>query len=207
LQGPEQELPRAVKERIVEFKRLDSIQFPSPGSCFLRTDQLDGETDWKLRLPVACTQRLPTAAVSGFSCRSVHWQEQVTAVLSNSDALGDQMRDVKCEVGLEGDGRESEHLPVPICRAMPRADLVCRERVLERETENRETLVSCMAELEQGGRSSTWCPSAHTSKGFSSSWVAPSAHTSSGSDLTVLPLLSPLACWSPVHPPQILLPA
>ncbi|KTG02590.1 hypothetical protein cypCar_00021895 [Cyprinus carpio] len=34
------------------------------GSCFLRTDQLDGETDWKLRLPVACTQRLPTAAVS-----------------------------------------------------------------------------------------------------------------------------------------------
>lgn len=35
-----------------------------PGSCFVRTDQLDGETDWKLRLPVACTQRLPTAAVS-----------------------------------------------------------------------------------------------------------------------------------------------
>uniref|UniRef100_A0A8C2PDE6 Phospholipid-transporting ATPase n=1 Tax=Capra hircus TaxID=9925 RepID=A0A8C2PDE6_CAPHI len=34
----------------------------STGSCFLRTDQLDGETDWKLRLPVACTQRLPTAA-------------------------------------------------------------------------------------------------------------------------------------------------
>ncbi|KAG9474675.1 hypothetical protein GDO78_004796 [Eleutherodactylus coqui] len=32
------------------------------GSCFLRTDQLDGETDWKLRLPVSCTQRLPTAA-------------------------------------------------------------------------------------------------------------------------------------------------
>uniref|UniRef100_A0A2K5QTY9 Phospholipid-transporting ATPase n=1 Tax=Cebus imitator TaxID=2715852 RepID=A0A2K5QTY9_CEBIM len=40
------------------------------GSCFLRTDQLDGETDWKLRLPVACTQRLPTAAVSSFPCRS-----------------------------------------------------------------------------------------------------------------------------------------
>ncbi|KAL7985576.1 hypothetical protein Chor_004146 [Crotalus horridus] len=32
------------------------------GSCFLRTDQLDGETDWKLRLPVSCTQRLPTAS-------------------------------------------------------------------------------------------------------------------------------------------------
>uniref|UniRef100_A0A8C1FG14 Phospholipid-transporting ATPase n=1 Tax=Cyprinus carpio carpio TaxID=630221 RepID=A0A8C1FG14_CYPCA len=36
--------------------------FCHKGSCFLRTDQLDGETDWKLRLPVACTQRLPTAA-------------------------------------------------------------------------------------------------------------------------------------------------
>uniref|UniRef100_A0A2K5I7H6 Phospholipid-transporting ATPase n=1 Tax=Colobus angolensis palliatus TaxID=336983 RepID=A0A2K5I7H6_COLAP len=44
------------------------------GSCFLRTDQLDGETDWKLRLPVACTQRLPTAAVSSFPCRSPCWQ-------------------------------------------------------------------------------------------------------------------------------------
>uniref|UniRef100_A0A3Q4M4Q7 ATPase phospholipid transporting 9A (putative) n=1 Tax=Neolamprologus brichardi TaxID=32507 RepID=A0A3Q4M4Q7_NEOBR len=38
-----------------------SLVLSFPGSCFLRTDQLDGETDWKLRLPVACTQRLPTA--------------------------------------------------------------------------------------------------------------------------------------------------
>uniref|UniRef100_A0A2K6KGQ1 Phospholipid-transporting ATPase n=1 Tax=Rhinopithecus bieti TaxID=61621 RepID=A0A2K6KGQ1_RHIBE len=51
------------------------------GSCFLRTDQLDGETDWKLRLPVACTQRLPTAAVSSFPCRSPCWQP----VLEDSD--------------------------------------------------------------------------------------------------------------------------
>ncbi|SCV73005.1 BQ2448_6930 [Microbotryum intermedium] len=29
------------------------------GSCFVRTDQLDGETDWKLRLAVERTQRLP----------------------------------------------------------------------------------------------------------------------------------------------------
>uniref|UniRef100_UPI00398EF1A2 probable phospholipid-transporting ATPase IIB isoform X4 n=1 Tax=Pristiophorus japonicus TaxID=55135 RepID=UPI00398EF1A2 len=29
------------------------------GSCFIRTDQLDGETDWKLRVAVCCTQRLP----------------------------------------------------------------------------------------------------------------------------------------------------
>lgn len=29
------------------------------GSCFIRTDQLDGETDWKLRLAVPSLQRLP----------------------------------------------------------------------------------------------------------------------------------------------------
>ncbi|XP_074060177.1 putative phospholipid-transporting ATPase IIB isoform X5 [Macrotis lagotis] len=29
------------------------------GSCFIRTDQLDGETDWKLKVAVTCTQRLP----------------------------------------------------------------------------------------------------------------------------------------------------
>ncbi|XP_070575156.1 probable phospholipid-transporting ATPase IIB isoform X2 [Ptychodera flava] len=29
------------------------------GSCFIRTDQLDGETDWKLRLAVSSCQRLP----------------------------------------------------------------------------------------------------------------------------------------------------
>ena len=28
------------------------------GSCFIRTDQLDGETDWKLRLAVSSTQKL-----------------------------------------------------------------------------------------------------------------------------------------------------
>ena len=27
------------------------------GACFIRTDQLDGETDWKLRLAVASSQR------------------------------------------------------------------------------------------------------------------------------------------------------
>ncbi|XP_022369402.1 probable phospholipid-transporting ATPase IIB isoform X2 [Enhydra lutris kenyoni] len=29
------------------------------GSCFIRTDQLDGETDWKPKVAVSCTQRLP----------------------------------------------------------------------------------------------------------------------------------------------------
>jgi phospholipid-translocating ATPase len=30
------------------------------GSCFVRTDQLDGETDWKLRIAVSATQKLET---------------------------------------------------------------------------------------------------------------------------------------------------
>lgn len=38
--------------------------FPFSGACFLRTDQMDGETDWKLRLTVAPCQRLPCDAVS-----------------------------------------------------------------------------------------------------------------------------------------------
>ncbi|MFT7811527.1 putative phospholipid-transporting ATPase IIB isoform X1 [Arapaima gigas] len=36
------------------------------GACFIRTDQLDGETDWKLKVAVACTQRLPALGVSTF---------------------------------------------------------------------------------------------------------------------------------------------
>lgn len=33
------------------------------GACFIRSDQLDGETDWKLRLAVSTTQRLSSAEV------------------------------------------------------------------------------------------------------------------------------------------------
>ena len=32
----------------------------SSGTCFIRTDQLDGETDWKLRVAVPATQKLPS---------------------------------------------------------------------------------------------------------------------------------------------------
>ena len=28
------------------------------GSCFIRTDQLDGETDWKMKIALPSTQRL-----------------------------------------------------------------------------------------------------------------------------------------------------
>ena len=34
----------------------------SSGSCFVRTDQLDGETDWKLRIAIESTQSLPEEA-------------------------------------------------------------------------------------------------------------------------------------------------
>lgn len=32
------------------------------GACFIRTDQLDGETDWKLKIPVPATQGLQEEA-------------------------------------------------------------------------------------------------------------------------------------------------
>ena len=35
------------------------------GTCFVRTDQLDGETDWKLKVAVAETQKLGEKAVGG----------------------------------------------------------------------------------------------------------------------------------------------
>ena len=39
------------------------------GSCFVRTDQLDGETDWKLRVAVERTQALPSdGALLGGGC-------------------------------------------------------------------------------------------------------------------------------------------
>lgn len=35
------------------------------GTCFIRTDQLDGETDWKLRVAVPATQKLPSEVELG----------------------------------------------------------------------------------------------------------------------------------------------
>ncbi len=37
------------------------------GGCFIRTDQLDGETDWKLRIPVPSTQRMSLQQLLGCS--------------------------------------------------------------------------------------------------------------------------------------------
>ncbi|XP_074060176.1 putative phospholipid-transporting ATPase IIB isoform X4 [Macrotis lagotis] len=57
-----------IREAVDEFRRFQrdkemNSQLYSKltirGSCFIRTDQLDGETDWKLKVAVTCTQRLP----------------------------------------------------------------------------------------------------------------------------------------------------
>uniref|UniRef100_A0A8C7YB77 Phospholipid-transporting ATPase n=1 Tax=Oryzias sinensis TaxID=183150 RepID=A0A8C7YB77_9TELE len=47
-----------VGDLIIVEKVTDDLLFFS-GACFIRTDQLDGETDWKLKVAVGCTQRLP----------------------------------------------------------------------------------------------------------------------------------------------------
>lgn len=42
------------------------------GAIFIRTDQLDGETDWKLRRPVQGTQRTnPVENISGLDAKIV----------------------------------------------------------------------------------------------------------------------------------------
>ena len=66
-----EQLKRLVRTNIV------SLSFPAPplilplfstsyakGSCFVRTDQLDGETDWKLRVAVPACQALRNDEVS-----------------------------------------------------------------------------------------------------------------------------------------------
>ncbi|KAJ9478875.1 putative phospholipid-transporting ATPase NEO1 [Pseudozyma hubeiensis] len=49
----------------------DSGAEGSNGSCFVRTDQLDGETDWKLRVAVELTQRMPTDDLAVLGNRAV----------------------------------------------------------------------------------------------------------------------------------------
>ncbi len=39
------------------------------GTCFIRTDQLDGETDWKLRVAVSSTQNLEKNSVLFFELK------------------------------------------------------------------------------------------------------------------------------------------
>ncbi|EPY85873.1 hypothetical protein CB1_000345003 [Camelus ferus] len=58
--GKSEAVLTGVQERVSpgEFKAREA------GSCFIRTDQLDGETDWKLKVAVSCTQRLPALGVS-----------------------------------------------------------------------------------------------------------------------------------------------
>lgn len=61
-----------------------------PGACFIRTDQLDGETDWKLKVAVACTQRLPALGVSVFHTQqwsTLHFTTDIISIWSSRGAL------------------------------------------------------------------------------------------------------------------------
>ena len=53
------------------------------GTCFIRTDQLDGETDWKMRVAVAPTQHLEQDDVS-CSAFSYSTHNPPTGLLSNA---------------------------------------------------------------------------------------------------------------------------
>ena len=65
----------------------------SAGACFIRTDQLDGETDWKLRLAVPSTQRLTKELTGSF--RGCHLLD---ARLDAYPGLEDDWLEVLCDV-------------------------------------------------------------------------------------------------------------
>ncbi|EMP35209.1 Putative phospholipid-transporting ATPase IIB [Chelonia mydas] len=48
----------------LQESRVSAEAVDDDSSCFIRTDQLDGETDWKLKVAVSCTQRLPALGCS-----------------------------------------------------------------------------------------------------------------------------------------------
>uniref|UniRef100_A0A8C6WY41 Phospholipid-transporting ATPase n=1 Tax=Neogobius melanostomus TaxID=47308 RepID=A0A8C6WY41_9GOBI len=48
-----------VKSSDIQVGDLIIVEKVQTCACFIRTDQLDGETDWKLKVAVGCTQRLP----------------------------------------------------------------------------------------------------------------------------------------------------
>ena len=49
----------------------DADDTSESGTCFVRTDQLDGETDWKLRLAVPATQPLSENEIAALRSRAV----------------------------------------------------------------------------------------------------------------------------------------
>lgn len=59
-----QELSVASAEPEPSSTATSSDKDSSPADTFIRTDQLDGETDWKLRLPSPLSQSLPTHELS-----------------------------------------------------------------------------------------------------------------------------------------------
>lgn len=59
-----QELSVASAELEPSSTATSSDKDSSPADTFIRTDQLDGETDWKLRLPSPLSQSLPTHELS-----------------------------------------------------------------------------------------------------------------------------------------------
>ncbi|KAG2465208.1 ATP9B ATPase, partial [Polypterus senegalus] len=69
-------------------------------SCFIRTDQLDGETDWKLKIAVGCTQRLP--ALGEDSDPPVHESLSIENTLWASTIVASGSRNVGFEYTIEG---------------------------------------------------------------------------------------------------------
>lgn len=53
-----------------QSRKSDSTEPVEGGTCFIRTDQLDGETDWKLRVAVDLTQRMSDSEIVSLQGRA-----------------------------------------------------------------------------------------------------------------------------------------
>lgn len=60
------------------------------GSCFIRTDQLDGETDWKLKIALELTQNLPNGDSDLLKLDGAYDSEDIVAgnIISSQPGLG-----------------------------------------------------------------------------------------------------------------------
>ncbi|MBE3049207.1 hypothetical protein IMZ48_43260, partial [Candidatus Bathyarchaeota archaeon] len=80
----------------------------SSGEAFLRTDQLDGETDWKLRLASPLTQNLPVEEFVRLRVTGGKPDKKVTEFLGSVELLGSRQEVLDHHhAQLQGDGNET----------------------------------------------------------------------------------------------------
>lgn len=79
----------------------------SSGETFIRTDQLDGETDWKLRLASPLTQNLPVEEFVRLRVTGGKPDKKVNEFLGSVELLGSRQEAMDHHAQLQRDGNEA----------------------------------------------------------------------------------------------------